>query len=66
MKKERIYLISESGAAVASDEDGAQALEAVGYVRCTKEEYHKRMKKIGREDRAVADAMQWLERQEGK
>lgn len=42
----RIYLISESGAAWGSDEGAAKALEAVGYRRCSRSAYYKKRRQM--------------------
>ena len=47
---ERIYLLSEEGAAWTKSVYAAHILGLGGYKRCTKEEYRKRMRQINRKD----------------
>jgi hypothetical protein len=57
VKKKRIYLVSEmsGGAAWTDAEEAAEALESIGYRRCTRGEYRKRIRMIHeREDEADA------------
>ncbi|MBI3755440.1 MAG: hypothetical protein HY265_04680 [Deltaproteobacteria bacterium] len=55
MRSNVIYLTSETGAAVASNEQSAKILEIMGYLRCSQDDYRKKREWQDREDQRIAD-----------
>jgi len=50
----RIYLISKTGAIWTDDEKAANAAESVGYQRCSKSSYHRKIREIRKKDNQIA------------
>lgn len=51
----RIYLISDTGAAYGMGEGAARALEAKAYHRCSRKEYHRKKRQMRQADTAEDD-----------